>query len=288
MNEQPPPSPAVVHGEAGTQEGPPPKQNSGIFIGIFLLFLGILVGLAINKTALLSNIRIPYLSATPTPTLLPTPTATLSRAEPKDWKTYADSTKGISFKYPENYSYVTLSNGVVMFLKNTTTDYENCKKDINLEGTPEFMNTTCWTKTVFNFSGGESLSKSEYDNKDLNPKIFTDSLGRSWATYVIQGETLNFDAYIAVNNKYYLIGFQSGLGNILEKPAQAQIFFNQILSTFKFIGQPIVTPAASYTCPPSGYVDCMPILTPEKQAACSGAAMAWYKANCPNFKGGAL
>jgi len=51
------------------------------------------------------------------------------------------------------------------------------------------------------------------------------------------------------------------------------------------------TPTASstiYTCPPNGYVDCMPIVGVAKQKACSPEAMTWYKANCPNFKGGAM
>lgn len=43
-----------------------------------------------------------------------------------------------------------------------------------------------------------------------------------------------------------------------------------------------------YVCPQNGWVDCMPILTREKQRACSPEAMNWYKKNCPNFKGGAL
>jgi hypothetical protein len=41
-----------------------------------------------------------------------------------------------------------------------------------------------------------------------------------------------------------------------------------------------------YTCPTSGWVDCMP--GPEKRPECSAEAMSWYKTNCPNFQGGAL
>jgi hypothetical protein len=56
---------------------------------------------------------------------------------------------------------------------------------------------------------------------------------------------------------------------------------------------PSASPAASssaslYTCPASGYVDCMPVLTEAKKKACAPEAMTWYKANCPTFKGGAL
>ena len=53
---------------------------------------------------------------------------------------------------------------------------------------------------------------------------------------------------------------------------------------------PISTASASvdFTCPANGWVDCMPILDEAKTISCSTEAMAWYKANCPNFKGSAL
>lgn len=95
---------------------------------------------------------------------------------------------------------------------------------------------------------------------------------------------------------------------------------NQMLSTFKFIvpmtqtGQMcggiagIMCPAGyscqmagnypdasgtcikkgTYTCPSSGYVDCMPVMDDAKKKACAPEALTWYKANCPNFQGGAF
>lgn len=42
-----------------------------------------------------------------------------------------------------------------------------------------------------------------------------------------------------------------------------------------------------YTCPASGWVDCMPIVDESRKAACSPDAMDWYKINCPDFKGAA-
>ena len=51
-----------------SQTPPPPKKQSGVFTGILLFVFGILVGLALSKTTLLPTLRIPYLSATPTPT----------------------------------------------------------------------------------------------------------------------------------------------------------------------------------------------------------------------------
>ena len=54
-------------------------------------------------------------------------------------------------------------------------------------------------------------------------------------------------------------------------------------------GSPAATSSATlYMCPPTGYVDCMPVLDVVKKKACSPEAFTWYKANCPNFKGGAL
>ena len=58
---------------------------------------------------------------------------------------------------------------------------------------------------------------------------------------------------------------------------------DQILSTFKFLDD---TKTNSYTCPANGWVDCMP--GPNAKPECSTSAMSWYKANCPNFQGGAL
>ncbi len=45
--------------------------------------------------------------------------------------------------------------------------------------------------------------------------------------------------------------------------------------------------SSSYVCPENGWVNCMPGPngTPND---CSSVAMAWYKANCPNFQGGAM
>ncbi|HSV94825.1 MAG TPA: hypothetical protein VLH94_02550 [Spirochaetia bacterium] len=53
-------------------------------------------------------------------------------------------------------------------------------------------------------------------------------------------------------------------------------------------GVECVTGATTYTCPSNGWVDCMPVLDEAKKIACSTEAMAWYKANCPEFQGAAL
>jgi hypothetical protein len=42
------------------------------------------------------------------------------------------------------------------------------------------------------------------------------------------------------------------------------------------------------TCPQNGYVDCMPGPNSGVKYECTPEAMNWFKANCPDFKGGAM
>lgn len=53
-------------------------------------------------------------------------------------------------------------------------------------------------------------------------------------------------------------------------------------------GGTCVLQQTNYTCPPSGYVDCMPGPDRIKDTQCSAAAMRWYQTNCPDFQGAAL
>ncbi len=79
------------------QPPPPPKKSPGIVIGIFLLILGIVVGLMIDKTTLLSAIRIPFFTATP----LASPEPTAKAGDPTtDWTIYRDTILGIEYKLP--------------------------------------------------------------------------------------------------------------------------------------------------------------------------------------------
>jgi|CXWL01.1.fsa_nt_gi hypothetical protein len=49
---------------------------------------------------------------------------------------------------------------------------------------------------------------------------------------------------------------------------------------------PTPTPASSkYLCPSSGWINCMPILTKDAEKLCTTEAIAWYRQNCPGFKG---
>ncbi len=51
---------------------------------------------------------------------------------------------------------------------------------------------------------------------------------------------------------------------------------------------PTPTPSknqSEFVCPVNGWINCMPILTPEASKHCASGAIAWYKKNCPNFQG---
>jgi hypothetical protein len=81
------------------------------------------------------------------------------------------------------------------------------------------------------------------------------------------------------------------MGQTCPKPGWhfGKSLFQNILSWLSESSRaPSTPPAASYACPVNGWVDCMPIMDEAKKKACSPEAMTWYKANCPNFKGGAL
>ncbi|MCX6791441.1 MAG: hypothetical protein NT149_00160 [Candidatus Gottesmanbacteria bacterium] len=82
---------------------PSPKKNSGILIGILLLIFGIIIGLMIDKTPLLSALRIPYLGAKPTQTSIPIPTQTPEQLNTTNWKTYINTKNMYSVKIPPGW-----------------------------------------------------------------------------------------------------------------------------------------------------------------------------------------
>jgi len=233
-------------------------------MGILVFMLGIVVGLVIDKTTLLSAIRIPYLSVAPTPFTSPKPTA--EAGDPTaNWKTYTDPILKFSIQYPNDMTLEIMNNDIYLSLvsfKNNNTQFSVYVRESNVENEVKLIRAQTEGHVVTTLVKNEAFQINGINGWLLEYTPQSGNINRS--TLIIPNKT-----------NVYVINAQSDV-------------FDQILSTFKFFGQPIVTPAASYTCPPSGYVDCMPILTPEKQAACSKEAMTWYKSNCPDFKGGAL
>jgi hypothetical protein len=259
------------------------------------------VGLMIDKTTLLSTIRIPYLSVTPSATPLPTPTPDPTA----NWKTYTDPNGHFTFKYPTSYS---LETETMPYLhRNITWRFNNisalaCRGDCPIINTKEQV--TLGEKSATKLTGyigsvGGNIPQT-YVTYELvsGTKYFIFSM-QALPFVMTKDEVPQYDPYATQQIK-----------------REDQLTFDQILSTFKFIDQtptptcrprpacldttprclipetsdmcPKATPAPSstYACPPGGYVDCMP--GPDPKPQCSAEAMAWYKANCPDFQGGAL
>jgi hypothetical protein len=53
-------------------------------------------------------------------------------------------------------------------------------------------------------------------------------------------------------------------------------------STCRATPKPAVPPESKRTCPPTGTLDCMPIVPPERQAFCSRDYADWIGRHCPN------
>ena len=84
---------------------------------------------------------------------------------------------------------------------------------------------------------------------------------------------------------YSLLVLLSILISIVVKLNNFYSFNNQNINTIKR-KVVIVPPSSSYTCPQSGYIDCMPTVGVEKRSyKCTKEAISWYTENCPNFQG---
>lgn len=195
----------------------------------------------------------------------------------KNWKTYSNKQYNFELNYPAELAYV----------------YES------ITGKDEGLPLTLFRVTFQNFDGTKSKGKSDSDFqfslsiqddqlKTLNEYIPTNvpesskstiTINNKEAIKIIDDHYANWPTIWTRSGGYVYIFQLSNSGQISKK------YFDHILSTFKFIDQPA---QQKYTCPESGWVGCMPILSEEGKRACSKEAMNWYKTNCPNFKGAAM
>jgi len=262
----PTPAPSLVQQPVRPKE----KLRSWPFIVLGIL-VSFLLGIGFDKyhvASYISKIRLPKLTAKstpiPTPTLLVTPTPTVSPTA--SWKTFVS--QDMTFQYPPDWTITgnliaTTSPKIklVAVAKNSTLRNE-CMQQVGAMTQPDYI-----VKKFIRMTTGEACATGDATPRELwvIPTVNATAPGISFS-------------YSAT------------------EATQAGQLFTQLLNTFKFLkgeattaATPMASPAATlYKCPASEYVDCMPILTPEKQAACTPEAMAWYKTNCPNFKGGAM
>ncbi len=226
-------------------------------------------------------------TTSPTPFASPKPTA--EAGDPTaNWKTYTNNFYHLELKYPGNYSLDENSDKIEI---NSPLSKCNPALVFNIEEYKQMREVQIIIKKRYGFlekileeEGGKNYG---WDSESFNGKRgFSIAVGAEMITpytrFLVEGyqeEVLDIQAYVFASDDQ---------GRCIPKldSGNASIVGNQILSTFKFLDQPTTTPTAKYSCPASGWVDCMP--GPDSKPECSTEAMTWYKANCPNFKGGAL
>jgi hypothetical protein len=209
---------------------PPPKNYSVILIVILVILLGILVGMELDETAFISNVRL-YLGAkpTPTPTLLPTPSPTPDPTA--DWKTCTNTTLGFSIKYPTNFDVdptncnYAISDYSLVENINVVTPYDDFQKN--------------W---LFNIT-------SEKSELDVNPWIESKQLcPNTLCSEITTGPIVNSSVF-DIKSHYVETDVVTKIGGTIFKftlnarnpgiAASLNIknIMNQILSTFKFLDQ---------------------------------------------------
>lgn len=178
-----------------------------------------------------------------------TPTPTFD--ETTNWKTYTNKLSLYSLKYPSTWKVLDLSEGT----------------QIEIYFQPDK------TKPV----GELLIEKISKVPGNISQFIDSKSIGGLTAKCMSDQTAIKTWCYLENNNNKISILI------VNDKDLEYNKILEKILSTFKFTNT-----TTQYTCPTSGWVDCMPVLDEAKKLACSDEAMTWYKTNCPNFQGGAL
>jgi hypothetical protein len=216
-------------------------------VAIFILLALGAIAFLYYQNQQLKNMLANYQPQTTSP---PIPVAT---ADPTaDWKTYTNTAYNYSFKYPNNWNLRLFAGSQEQATTANSFAIEGPYQNLQtLQGGPDYSITI----TVV----AKQPSAVSTPDKLVSSKVIG-------------------------NNKYLEFDLISSMPNQTITDTQT---FDQILSTFQFTVTASPTPAAQYTCPANGIVDCMPVLDAAQQKACSADAMVWYKVNCPNFQGGA-
>jgi hypothetical protein len=234
-----------------------------ISFALILVILMAAAGLLFYQNQQLKN-QLAQVETQPLPATTPHPTA--------DWKTY--KSQSFIFKYPNNFQYVTLENGVVYFFGNQN-DYDNCKE--YLESNIKKIDNPC-LNTAFVFNGYKRYAASKFEQDFKNDYSFSpdgqvtyvDNLNRPWITDYFLGEVFNFAAYTQIGDSYHAVFFQN--------KQEDREFFNQILSTFEFLEENETSDWKTYNNTEYGYTIKHPSDF-KTQALAAGAGSAEAPAN---------
>lgn len=206
-----------------------------------------------------------------------------------NWNTYISKSKTkYEIKYPKSWSVIDSfsSEYELVYLNNDPSDTKNidqlrlsCPSGQAFARLPKYdpHDPIINLKLSKNIIHGESSGILYIFGKSPDPR------GRQFAemcTYILRSTEPQYCSLCtSVDDKeYYDNDFIASQG-----------LYENILSTFKFTDKTNITPFPSspFTCPPNGWIDCMPgpSFDKEQENKCSDKAILWYEENCPNFQG---
>lgn len=276
---------------------PPPKS-----FPLLSLTLGFLVVLFLSSTVFLAyqNMKLTR-QIVQLQKPIPSPTPTVSSDPTVNWKTYTNNEQDFSMKYPNTWLEP------VKTPESTRVDYKFNPGGLDITIGFYYDQTLQRQKTYDEEVAAQEKNAAGKKNiviGNITKTIYINTIGASTIeeTVLFKGKGQNI-IWISM----------------IFPPTTDPSIFDQILSTFTFTnnqsdGQPCGGTAnqqcpagyscqstamfpntggtcvkdTTYQCPPNGYVDCTPQPNMGVKYECTPEAFTWFKANCPNFKGGAL
>lgn len=226
--------------------------------------------------------QVPQIWGDPPKTPYPAPVMTSAPVNIATWKVYISPGYGFSLKYPKDWDKLETGKGkYIRFFQGTFKPDSPLPQtyisiQVNPNNTRQQLKDWLVTQNVLpaqNNPGIQIQEKAIAIGSISGIMVTTPTRGSQDTVYLPVGSNILQATYMYVGED------QNEYDNLFKT-------FSQVISTL----QPLAVDAKkqSYVCPQNGWVNCMPILSPEGEKQCSGEAVEWYKANCPNFQGVAL
>ena len=250
------------------QNTPVQSAKKSFFLPVLLMLLVLSLGSAalLGYQNMQLTKQIALLSAPkPAPFVSPEPTADV---DDLNRKTYTNQKYNVRFSYP-NDIYVqeeTISSPPFLqltFRRNESNLFRlNARTDAN---EPLIMDAA-----MKNISQNNNSWKMYFHSTNPSNQITLTSLNKTIISLVFVADS--YHSY--------------SIDQLSDQKSETLNIIDQILSTFRFIDTSEASAKEDkFTCPTGSWVNCMPILTEEAKRRCTKEAIAWYRANCPNFQG---
>lgn len=266
----------------------PVKSNNILILILSILFL-ILLGISVYFGYNYYVLKFQSTKSIPLIKTLPQVESPNTINPTSKWKEYKNSK--YSFKYPNDWileekcqKIDTSTNNLCVYspdyqlITQKISPGEGGIDNITLYNIGNLLSVNILNNIEFNLKnycapGGPMFMENCHEKSINGHKFAVRELG--WPP-----NTTSIDAWLIINSKAALeITFDFSKEN---KQKDLQLF-DQILCTVKLINAGSLKPV--YTCPPGGWINCMPILTDEAKKTCTDEAISWYRANCSNFQG---